>query len=213
MTNLDPVQQAMRAETLRRLQNPSPYDDALWQAQVDKAKASSDETWRKAGDNLTADLAQRGINWSSVAGDKFSDFNTAKGRSWDDTLTGFLKDRANGIAAARDQAFNAGNTERNYYDNLRQQAIANQFDVTKLAEALRQGKEGTAIDWTRLGLDALGNSTAGAADLGAGAAASAGNTGTGDYIAQWLAQFYGKNAPKPAVAKPVATTYPTGAYG
>lgn len=209
VTDLDPVQQAMRAETLRRLQNPSPYDDELWQKEVGKAKASSDETWGRNRDNLDADLAARGINWSSIAGDKLSDFNTAKSRSWDDTLTGFLSDRAKGIGAARDQAFNAGSTERTYYDDLRQQATNNQFDVTKLQEALRQGREGTEMDWTKLGLDALGNSTSGAADLGAGAAASAGNTGTGDYLAQWLAQFYGKQAPKPGVGKPTST-YPTG---
>ncbi len=211
LTDLDPVQKAMRDETLRRLQNPSPYDDALWQKEVDRAKASSEEQWKRGRDNLDADLAARGINWSSIAGDKLSDFNTAKARSWDDVLTGFLSDRAKGIGAARDQAFNAGSTERNYYDKLRQDAISNQFDVTKLAEALRQGREGTAIDWTRLGLDALGNSTSGAADLGAGAAASAGNTGTGDYLAQWFAQYYGRQAPKPAVGTPAPAM--AGAYG
>jgi hypothetical protein len=193
---------AMRNETLRRLQNPSPYDDALWQKEVDRAKASSEEQWKGRRDALDADLAARGINWSSVAGDKLSDFNTARGRSWDDVLTGFLSDRAKGIGSARDQAFNAGSTERNYYDKLRQDAIGNQFDVTRLQEALRQGREGTALDWTRLGLGALGQSTSGSADLGAGMAQSAGQTGTGDYIAQLLAQFYGRNAPRPQVGSP-----------
>lgn len=207
LTNLDPVQQAMRDETLRRLQNPSPYDDALWQKEVDRAKLSSDEQWKRNRDSLDADLAARGINFSSIAGDKLSDFNTARSRSWDDTLTGFLSDRAKGIGSARDQAFNAGNTERTYYDDQRQRGIDNQFDVTRLAEALRQGQEGTALDWTRLGLDALGNSTAGAADLGAGAAASAGQTGTQDYITQWLAQFYGNKKPTPQTGAPSTVNY------
>ncbi len=210
-TNLDPVQAAMRDETLRRLQNPSPYDDALWQKEVDKAKASSDETWKRNRDSLDSDLAARGINWSSIAGDKLSDFNTARSRSWDDTLTGFLSDRAKGIGAARDQAFTAGNTERSYYDNLRQQAIGNQFDVTRLAEALRQGREGTALDWTRLGLGALGQSADNSADIGSGLAQSAAGTNTGDYLAQWIAQFYGKQAPKPGVGAPAPAS--AGAYG
>jgi hypothetical protein len=208
VTDLDPVQQAMRSETLRRLQNPSPYDDALWQKEVDRAKASSEEQWKGRRDALDADLAARGINWSSVAGDKLSDFNTARGRSWDDVLTGFLSDRAKGIGSARDQAFNAGSTERNYYDKLRQDAIGNQFDVTRLAEALRQGREGTALDWTRLGLGALGQSADNSADIGSGLAQSAAGTNTGDYLAQWIAQFYGKRAPKPAIADPNANMTP-----
>ena len=207
LTNLDPVQQAMRDETLRRLQNPSPYDDALWQKEVDRAKLLSDEQWKRNRDSLDADLAARGINFSSIAGDKLSDFNTARSRSWDDILTGFLSDRAKGIGSARDQAFNAGNTERTYYDDQRQRGIDNQFDVTKLQEALRQGQEGTALDWTQLGLNALGQGTSGAADLGAGAAASAGNTDTTDYLTQWLAQFYGNKKPTPQTGAPSTVNY------
>lgn len=211
VTDLDPVQQAMRDETLRRLQNPSPYDDALWKREEDRARLSHDEQWKRERDNLDADLAARNINWSSIAGDKFSDFRTAKGRAWDDVLTGFLSDRAKGIGSARDQAFNAGQTERTYYDDQRQRGIDNQFDVTRLAEALRQGREGTAIDWTRLGLGALGTSADNSADLGAGAAASAGQTGTGDFIAKWLEQYYGKRVPKPGVGAPAPAM--AGAYG
>lgn len=192
-TNLNPLQDRMRQQTMDWLNNPSPYDDALWQREVDRARATYDQQTNTGRQRLEAELAGRGVDFGTIGGREFSDFESNRARGFDDILTGFLSDRARGISDARAQAFNAGNSERNYYDNLRQTARGNAMEEWQAGDQSSQRWLAMAMNALGIGTDNAGQASQGYGQTGA--MAGAGNA----ELMKYLAEYFGT---RPQVAAP-----------
>jgi hypothetical protein len=127
-----PLQDRAQQEAMRALESPSPYDDQLFQQEVQRARGSFD-----------ADIASRGLDYSSIAPQEFSR----------QVLNPLLSERARTISEARRNALAGAQSvigqrtgleqggreelrgERGYTDTLREQARRNAIDQYQLGES------------------------------------------------------------------------------
>lgn len=175
----------------RALDNPSPYDDQLFKQEV-----------ARGSEALNADLSNRGLDYSSIAGDLFSSR----------VLQPLLSERARSLADARTQALQgAGSvinqrtglesgqrdelrTERGYTDQLREQARSNAVQQYQLKEGSFQDtlRQALASGDPSKALYALNQAAGAYGDQAAG-----GNDQLAQLAQMFAQQFYG---PKPAAA-------------
>ncbi len=182
-TNLNPLNDAMRRRTMEWLENPSPYDDELWNREVDRARTTYDENTAAGRDRLNADLARRGVDFGTIYRNDRNDFETDRARGFDDIMTGFLSDRARGIADARRQSFDAGSMERGYYDDLRNTARGNALQENVIGDERQR-------EWLRMAMQALGvgSQQTGEASEGYGRTGTAAGSANSELM-KWLVQM------------------------
>lgn len=145
------LQESAQAAAQRALNNPSPFDDALFKQEVERGREA-----------LNADLADRGLSYSTIGSELFGTR----------VLNPLLSERARGIADARRQALEGAQNvigqragleaqgrgelrgERGYLDTLREQARRNAIEQyglqesqlqTTLAQALASGDPSRAL--------------------------------------------------------------------
>lgn len=204
-TNLGPLNDQLRGQTMSWLNNPSPYDDELFQREVERARVSHDRETARGKASLESDLARRGVDFGSIGRQGFNDFAVDRATAWDNNvMTPMLANRAQGMADARRQAFDAGNAERGYYDGQRNTARDQEIQRMQLQEAIRSGRVGEDQDWYRIIQQMTGQAGGAALDqAGMQGNTAAGNAGAvGDYAA-YLARIYGNRAPgAPALPAP-----------
>jgi hypothetical protein len=130
----------LQGDVVRQLDQPTVYDDALFKQVTAAQKAGINENFDAAQKQLQAELAARGINYSTIAGNKLSDLATARARALSDVDAQAARERALALAQGRSaassaargladflQQYETGNrqelrTERAYNDALRTQA-------------------------------------------------------------------------------------------
>lgn len=169
----------------RALDNPSPYDDALFKQEVGRGSEA-----------LNADLANRGLDYSSIAGDLFSSR----------VLQPLLSERARSIGDARSQALAGAQSvvgqrtgleagardelrgERSYSDVLRQQARDNSVQQYQLQEGSFQEtlRQALASGDPTKALYALNQAAGQYGDQAAGT-----NDALAQLAKQFATQFYG----------------------
>lgn len=162
---------AMRERALENLENPSAYDDPLFQRGLEQAQRQIDDYYGGLQNRLEQDLGSRGIAYnSSIANTDFNRLASEQGRAFQDVMTNLLQDRARTLAQDRAQAFReasgvrgqdwgegtdlAGNLfgiesslrgeergERAYVDSLRRQGRSDAIEEAMLGESLRRQRE------------------------------------------------------------------------
>ena len=95
----------LSGEATRQLDQPTIWDDALAGTIKDQQRRGIDENYTAEGDSLNAELADRGINWSSIAGNRLTGLATRKAQALSDVDTNIARERANALAAGRASAF------------------------------------------------------------------------------------------------------------
>ena len=193
------------------LNNPSVYDDPLFQQQMDLAKRGLDQQYAGIEDNLKADLSQRGLDWSTIAAGKLGDFATNKGNAWQNIVTQMLTDRAQGLAAARGQAFDQANAEQGYNANRDDTAFGRAVQLMQLQQSANAQNVAEQQGWAQLGLGALNSAQQNALLQATGAQNL--SSATSDQLAQMAqlaAEFFGK-ANASASSTPTPMILPPGA--
>ena len=208
-----------QAAVTQQLDQPTVWDDELAGRVKDAARRGIDENFTQQGDALDAELAGRGLNWSSIAGSRLTDLGTRKAQALSDLDTSIAQQRANSIAAGRSAAL--GNlqsllglqngiergvqadarTERDYTDATRTQAHDQALNEYLIQHGLTMQDAQAWQDAINTGLQ-YGTGSAGTAALGQaaatnnaagaqyGAQASDASSAVGQ-LAQLLMQFYG----------------------
>lgn len=90
----------------RQVANPSIYDDELMTSSIDLAKNRLGESYDASRSDLEADMARRGLSFSSTMGGKLSDMKVSKERSFQEMLNNILREKATANAADRTAAYN-----------------------------------------------------------------------------------------------------------
>jgi hypothetical protein len=130
----------LAGEAGRQLDQPTVWDDPLAQQIKAQRSAGVNENYDRAKTGLDASLADRGINFSTIAGGDIMDLERSRAGALGEIDTDIASQRANALAAGRTAAFgNASNylgqqtgsdqltrenqiRERGYTDTLRRQA-------------------------------------------------------------------------------------------
>jgi hypothetical protein len=205
--------QALQSEALRALQQPTAYDDELFKQATGQAQQLLDERYGALQRQLEADLARRGLDYGSTAGQQLADLATQRGRAFQEILTPLLRERAQALGQGREAAANIARGllgfrtgleaqergelrgERSYLDALREAAREQALQQFGLGESALQQALSQALgvsDPTAL-LQTLGSSASGLGNVAGayGEQAAQGGQQLGDLatlIAQLLAQ-------------------------
>ena len=188
-----PLQDRAQQEAMRALESPSPYDDQLFQQEVDRARQS-----------FNADIAERGLDYSSIAPQEFS-------RT---VLNPMLSERARGISEARRNALAGAQSvigqrtgleeggraelrgERGYTDTLRERARQNAIEQYQLGEGQFQQtlQQALASGDPSRALAALQSAAYGMGQPAAAYGQQAEQSGAGlqELAQSFIEQFYGK---------------------
>lgn len=94
----------LQAEVLRQLRQPSPYDDELFRGALEQGQRLLDEYYRAQEENLKAEMAGRGLDYSSLYGGRLADIATERGRAFQDLMRPLLRERAMSLGSAREAA-------------------------------------------------------------------------------------------------------------
>lgn len=188
----DPLQQQTQDEASRALANPSAYDDTLFQQEVSRGRES-----------LDADIASRGLDYSTIAPQLFSSR----------VLQPLLSERARTISADRQRAQEVAQGvigqrtgleaqgrgelrgERGYTDTLRERARQNEIEryqlgegqfQTTLQQALASGDPSRALAALQSAAYGMGGPAS-----AYGAQAEATGSSLQDLAQSFIEQFYG----------------------
>jgi hypothetical protein len=155
----------LQEEATRQLDQPTVYDDALFGQIKDASARGINQNYDTAQTHLDAELAGRGINYSSIAGGRILDLNSQRANALSDLDTNLLRERANALASGRTAAANTARgvygdsdtseradrgelrTERSYLDQLRD-AARTQAEQGSLYDESFGAKNDN--DWTSL---------------------------------------------------------------
>jgi hypothetical protein len=216
---LQQLLEKLQGEAGRQLLQPTMWDDALASQVVDQQKRGINEDYAGAQEGLNAELASRGINWSSIAGGRHLDLATRKAQALGDVDTNIAHERANALAEGRRAAFanasglagsqfgmeqglqNAERDERGYLNQQQQQAYENSLQQILAQHSMTMQDDESWQNAIMQGLN-YGQGTAGTSALGAasninaatgsqyGDQAAASNAGLSQLL-QLAMQFYG----------------------
>jgi hypothetical protein len=178
---LQQLSSRMQQEAVRQLDAPTMYDDELAGRVKDSARAGIDRNFKDSQDSLEAELQERGINFSSIAGGRFNDLATEKARALSDVDTSIMRERAQTLAEGRRSAFDTARGvagfqdsrearsrdeargERGYTDSLRRQARQDSIEELGIGDSMNRQNE---QDYMRHVMEGLGyGSSAGGAYL------------------------------------------------
>ena len=152
--------QAIQSAAQKQLDHPGMLDTDLFNQASDLARQRLDEQYGTAENALKANLAKRGLDYSSVAAGNLSDLATEKGRAFQQMLLPLLQDAANQGASSRQAAMNnalgaagfqnaveSGNrnelrTERGYLDQLDSQAHDQALQEYLAGQGIDQANQG-----------------------------------------------------------------------
>ncbi|MFL5912759.1 MAG: hypothetical protein ACJ768_19610 [Gaiellaceae bacterium] len=191
----------LQGEAGRQLMQPTAWDDSLASSIVSQQKRGVDENFQKAGDSLNAELAQRGLDFSSIAGSRNVDLATRHAQALGDVDTNIAHERANALAAGRSSAFGnasqvagqlAGIGQQDYENNLQSILAQHGLDMQD-DEAWQQAiLSGLNYGQGSAGAQAL----SGAASINNATGSQYGEQAAGDNaglstLAQMAMQFYG----------------------
>lgn len=196
----------LATEAGRQLDQPTVYDDPL-AAQIKAGQtAGINANYDRAKQGLDASLADRGINYSTIAGGNIMDLETARAGALSEVDTNIARERANTLAAGRSSAFN--NARGVYGDQSGADIVqrANQVGERGYTDQLRNKAQSDAVAGDQnfqtlldrvYGLGNAGQGTAagiygGQADQAYGSAATD-QAGLSE-LAQLAAQYFGKAA-------------------
>jgi hypothetical protein len=161
----------MQQEAMRQLDAPTMYDDELAGRVKDSARAGIDRNFKDQQDSLEAELQERGINFSSIAGGRFNDLATEKARALSDVDTSIMRERAQTLAEGRRSAFDTARGvagfhdsrearardeargERGYTDSLRRQARQDSVEELGIQDSMGRANE---QDYMRYVMEGLG---------------------------------------------------------
>lgn len=205
---------SLEAEAQRQLQNPSVYDDQLFKDALQQAGASVNDWYGGAKEELDADLANRGIDFSTIAGTRQAGLLNDRTRQMRDITLPLLRERATSIGGARSAAFNnargilgdiedrgyrsrgEARGERGYRDDLRREGRRNAIEEYQIGEDQSRYEDDRIqrlIDrMLSVGYGGAGQGAAGAAgDIyqGAGRQYGAGARDTEDELGQLIEQI------------------------
>lgn len=96
----------LESEAMRQLDQPTVYDDDLYKNATAMMKRGISENYAGAQESLNAELADRGINYSTIAGGRNVDLATRKAQALSDVDVNTLRERAQAMASGRSAAFN-----------------------------------------------------------------------------------------------------------
>lgn len=128
----------LATEAGRQLDQPTVWDDPLAQQIKAQRSAGVDENYRKAGASLDASLADRGINYSTIAGGDIMDLNKAHAADLGAIDTDIAQQRANALAAGRQSAFQNASGFVGTNEGVNQTTRANQVGERGYADTLRR---------------------------------------------------------------------------
>lgn len=208
----------LATEAGRQLDQPTVWDDPLAKQIKDSQVAGINSNYDVAGQHLDARLADRGINYSTIAGGDIMDLEKQRAGALSSVDADIAAQRANSLAAGRSAAFsNARGVfgdssatdqttrnnqvgERGYTDDLRNKAQSDALATTQLGETYgRQNDQDFQSILDRVygmgnGSQAGAGGIYGSQGAAAGASQAVDQQGLGD-LAQLAARFFGA-APK-----------------
>jgi hypothetical protein len=207
----------LATEAGRQLDQPTIWDDPLAKQIKDSQTAGINANYDEAGKHLDARLADRGINYSTIAGGDIMDLEKQRAGALSSVDADIAAQRANSLAAGRSSAFNNASGfvgtrqgvdqttrnnqagERDYTDQLRNKAQSDALATTQLGETYgRQNDQDFQSILDRV--YGLGNSSqGGAANIYGGQAGVYGSSAAEDQggladLAQLAARYFGSGA-------------------
>lgn len=196
----------LATEAGRQLDQPTVWDDPLAQAIKAQRAAGVNQNYDVAARHLDASLADRGINYSTIAGGDIMDLEKARAAELGGIDTDIAQQRANALAAGRQAAFGNATSYVGSQTGVDQTTRANMAGERGYTDALRaeaqsQAQQGDANFQSLLdriygyGAGAMG----GAAGIYGGQAGMYGESQAADQqglaqLAQLAAQFLGNRA-------------------
>jgi hypothetical protein len=104
----------LQSEAYRQLDQPTVWDDELAGGIKAAGARGINANFDEADTALDGELAERGINYSTIAGGRIMDLKRSRAAALGDLDTSIMRERANALAAGRSAAF--GNASRVYGD-------------------------------------------------------------------------------------------------
>lgn len=196
----------LATEAGRQLDQPTVYDDAMAKQIKDSQVAGINSNYDVAGQHLDARLADRGINYSTIAGGDIMDLEKQRAGALSGVDAQIAAQRSADLAAGRSAAFNNARGFVDTRQGVDQTTRGNQAGERGYTDQLRNQAQGAAIagdqSFQQLLNTAYGQGTgsqAGAAGVyGAQGAAASGAQAQDQQglaeLAQLAAQFFGQKA-------------------
>jgi hypothetical protein len=204
--NTTGVLSKLATEAGRQLDQPTVWDDPLAKQIKDAQTAGINANYDVAGKHLDASLADRGINYSTIAGGDIMDLEKQRAGELSSVDANIAQQRANALAAGRTAAFNNATGYVGTQTGVDQTNRANQVGERSYTDTLRNQAQASAIagdqSFQSLLNTAYGQGTgsqAGAAGIYGTQGAAATGAQVQDQqglaeLAQLAAQFFGQKA-------------------
>lgn len=207
----------LASEAGRQLDQPTVFDDPLAKQIKDSQVAGVNANYDEAGKHLDARLADRGINYSTIAGGDIMDLEKQRAGALSSIDADIAEKRATSLAAGRSAAFNNARGvfgdssqtdqttrnnqvgERDYTDQLRNKAQSDALATTQLGETYgRQNDQDFQSILDRVYQQGNG-SQGGAANIYGGQAGVYGSSAAEDQggladLAQLAARYFGSGS-------------------
>jgi len=196
----------LATEAGRQLDQPTVWDDPLAKQIKDSQVAGINANYDVAGQHLDARLADRGINYSTIAGGDIMDLEKQRAGELSGVDASIARDRANSLAAGRSAAFNNASGYVGTQTGVDQTTRGNQVGERNYTDTLRNQAQGQAIagdqNFQQLLSQIYGQGTgsqgAAAGIYGTQGAQASGNQAQDQQglaeLAQLAAQFFGQKA-------------------
>jgi hypothetical protein len=141
----------LAAEAGRQLDQPTAWDDALAGQVKDSAARGINANYDLSQERLNSELADRGINYSTIAGGRVLDLNSRRANELSDLDTGIARERANALAAGRSAAFGNASSVFGAQQGVDQTTRNNQVGERDYTDTLRNKAQSDALQSTLLG--------------------------------------------------------------
>ena len=141
----------LATEAGRQLDQPTVWDDPLAKQIKDAQTAGINANYDVAGRHLDASLADRGINYSTIAGGDIMDLEKQRAGALSSVDADIAQQRANALAAGRSAAFGNASSFVGTRQGVDQTTRANQIGERSYADELRNKAQSDALQQTLLG--------------------------------------------------------------
>lgn len=141
----------LATEAGRQLDQPTVWDDPLAKQIKDSQTAGINANYDVAGRHLDASLADRGINYSTIAGGDIMDLEKQRAGALSSVDADIAAQRANSLAAGRSAAFSNARGVFGDSSSADQTARNNQVGERGYTDELRNKAQNDALATTQLG--------------------------------------------------------------
>jgi hypothetical protein len=198
----------LATEAGRQLDQPTVWDDPLAKQIKDAQVAGINSNYDEAGKHLDASLADRGINYSTIAGGDIMDLQKQRAGALSSVDADIAAQRANSLAAGRASAFGNASSVFGSQQGADQQSRNNQVGERNYTDTLRSKAQSDAIgaddQYQQILNQAYGYGNSGAGNSALGQASGIYGSQAGQYgadqgvdqgnlaqLAELAAQFFG----------------------